>query len=104
MILYNLTVSIDEVVHDDWLVWMRKTHIPEVMNTGIFTEARISKIHAEEDGGKTYAIAYLAKSMDDLQRYQQQHAPRLQKEHSNRYAGKFAAFRTIMEVIEEFNP
>jgi hypothetical protein len=26
----------------------------------------------------------------------------LQKEHSERYAGRFAAFRTFMELVEEF--
>lgn len=102
MIIYNVTVSIDETVHEEWLQWMRTTHIPDVMSTGLFLESRISRIHAEEQGGKTYAIAYLAESMELLELYQREHAPRLQKEHSERYAGRFAAFRTFMEVVEEF--
>ncbi len=102
MIIYNVTVSIDEAVHDEWLQWMRQTHIPDVMRTGLFLESRISKIHAEEQGGLAYAIAYLSESMEDLERYQAEHAPRLQKDHSERFAGRFAAFRTFMEVVEEF--
>ena len=101
MILYNVTVSIDEAIHDEWLNWMRTVHIPDVMATGFFLEARISKIHGEE-GGKTYAIAYKVNSMRDLKQYQDEHAPRLQQEHSERYAGRFAAFRTFMELIEEY--
>ncbi len=102
MIIYNVTVSIDEAVHEEWLQWMRQTHIPDVMRTGLFLESRISKIHAEEQGGLAYAIAYLSESMEDLERYQAEHAPRLQKDHSERFAGSFAAFRTFMEVVEEF--
>ena len=102
MIIYNVTVNIDETVHEDWLHCMRTTHIPDVMNTGLFLESRISKINAEEQGGLTYAIAYLVESMDQLDLYQKEHAPRLQKEHSERYAGRFAAFRTFMELVEEF--
>jgi hypothetical protein len=34
--------------------------------------------------------------------YQEKHAPILQKDHSERYAGRFAAFRTFLTVIEEF--
>jgi hypothetical protein len=34
--------------------------------------------------------------------YSQNHAPLLQRDHSARYAGKFAAFRTVLSVIEEF--
>jgi hypothetical protein len=37
-----------------------------------------------------------------MDEYSQQHAPILQKDHSERYAGKFAAFRTILSVIEEY--
>jgi hypothetical protein len=34
--------------------------------------------------------------------YQENHAPALQKDHSEKYAGRFAAFRTFLSVIEEF--
>ncbi len=99
MILYNVTVSIDEDVHEEWLNWMKDTHIPDVMNTGMFIDNKICKIHAEEDGGKAYSIQYLAKSWADYDRYQAEFAAALQKDHSERYAGKFAAFRTILEVL-----
>jgi hypothetical protein len=102
MILYNVTVSIDESIHKDWLQWMRKVHIPDVMGTGLFLESRISKIHAAEQGGMSFAITYMAKSMYDMEVYQKEHAPRLQKEHSEKFEGKFAAFRTYLELIEEF--
>ena len=101
MILYSVTVNIDHDVHDEWLAWMKETHIPEVMETGMFVESRICRIHAEEDGGKTYSFQYLAKSMDDYDRYQNEFAPALQKDHTDKYAGKFVAFRTILEVLQQ---
>lgn len=102
MIIYNVTISIDESVQFDWLQWMRSAHIPDVMQTGHFLEARISKVHGEEEGGVTYAISYVAKSQENLDTYQAQHAPRLQAEHASKFAGKFAAFRTLLTIIEEF--
>ena len=102
MILYNVTVSIDPAIAEDWVNWMRSNHIPDVMATGCFVESRISRVHGEEEGGETYAITYLSPSQEKMDEYQQQHAPLLQKDHSERYAGKFAAFRTILLVIEEF--
>jgi hypothetical protein len=101
MILYSVTVSIDEDVHEEWLQWMQEIHIPEVMRTGKFIESRICKIHAEEVGGKSYSFQYLAKSWDDYNSYQQEHAPSLQKDHTARYGGKFVAFRTVLEVIQQ---
>ena len=60
MLLYNVTVSIDPQIEQEWLEWMRKNHIPDVMQTGCFLESRISRVHGEEQGGLTYAITYLA--------------------------------------------
>lgn len=102
MILYNVTVSIDPSIESDWLNWMRSTHIPDVMNTGCFLESRISRVHGEEEGGLTYAISYVAESQEVYDHYQKTHAPALQKDHTDRYAGKFAAFRTMLTILEEF--
>lgn len=102
MILYNVTVSIDPEVKDEWLDWMRTTHIPDVMNTGCFIESRISRVHAEEDGGLTFAISYVSESQELYDHYQATYAPRLQQDHAQRYAGRFAAFRTMLTILDEF--
>jgi hypothetical protein len=102
MVLYNVTVSIDNSVHEDWLQWMRSTHIPEVMETGCFIESRISRVHGEEEGGMTFAITYVSPSDEHLKKYEKEHALALQKDHSSKFQGKFAAFRTTLSVIEEF--
>jgi len=104
MVLYNVTVSIDPEIQEEWLQWMRSTHIPDVINTGCFIEGKISRIQGEEEGGVTYSIMYLSPSEEIYEEYQRTHAPRLQKEHTEKYAGKFAAFRTILNVIEQFHP
>ncbi len=103
MIIYNVTVSIDPDIESDWLQWMRKTHIPDVMNTQCFRESRISRVHGEEAGGLTYAITYVARSQESYDQYQRDYAPALQADHTHRYAGKFAAFRTELTLIEEFS-
>ena len=102
MILYNVTVSIDNSIHLDWLTWMRSTHIPDVMNTGCFAECRISRVHGEEEGGMTFAISYIAPTQEKLDEYQEKFATKLQSDHATKYGGKFAAFRTLLTVIEEF--
>ncbi len=102
MIIYNVTVNIDYDVHDEWLHWMKTVHIPEVMNTGMFLEAKIARILAEEEGGKSYAIQYLCESMQTYERYRDEFAPALQEAHTVRFAGKFVAFRTLLKVENHF--
>lgn len=103
MIIYNVTVKIESSIHDDWLQWMTQKHIQDVMDTGLFTDAQIRRLLIDhEDGDTTYSIQYRLKSMDDLQQYQDQHAKRLQAEHTERYKGKYVAFRTLMEEIQTY--
>ena len=101
MIIYNVTVNIEDDVHTDWIAWMKEIHIPEVMNTGYFLENKIAKVITtqEDETGHTYAIQYTCNSMNDLDEYQKKCAPKLQEEHTARYSGKFVAFRTLLEIV-----
>ncbi|MCE2685764.1 MAG: DUF4286 family protein [Cryomorphaceae bacterium] len=102
MIIYNVTVSIDQAVEQDWLNWMRVQHIPAVLQTGCFLESRLSRVNGEEDGGCTYSVMYLAPDQEALDHYQTEFAPALQQDHAARYQGRFAAFRTTLQLIEEY--
>ena len=99
MYIYNVTVTLEESIRDEWLAWMKEIHIPDVMRTGIFTESKICKLVTEEPEF-TYAVQYMFRSMEDLRKYRDEFAPNLQKEHSEKFKGKFVAFRTILEIIE----
>jgi predicted solute-binding protein len=103
MIIYNVTVNIEESIQQEWLAWMQEIHIPEVMNTGMFVSAKMSRVLVEEQmGGITYSIQYSCKSKAKLDEYQVKFAPQLQREYTKKYQGKFVAFRTLLEVISEF--
>ena len=101
MIIYNVTVSLSPEIEKDWLNWMKSKHIADVMNTKMFSEYRLSKVLTDpEEGGINYAIQYTCESMKKLEEYQSLFAPKLQKEHTDRYQDKFIAIRTLLEVIQ----
>lgn len=101
MLTYNVTVTVDLAVHEDWLRWMRETHIPEVMMTGMFISYRLCRLTGHEhDDAEIYSVQYLVKDMDHLRRYMNEFAPELQRLHKERYDGRYAAFRSVMEVID----
>jgi hypothetical protein len=104
MIIYNVTVLIEESAHIDWVKWMKEKHIPDVLNTGMFLECRFSKVLTEEETEYSYSIQYLCKDQETLDQYQNVFAPALQQEHTEKYSGKFHAFRTLMQVQELFLP
>jgi len=100
MILYNVTIKIEPSINEDWLKWMKEIHIPDVMKTNMFIENRLCKMLTNvEPDGITYAVQYLCKDMDTFQLYQKEYAKALQADHTDRYKGKYVAFRTLMEVL-----
>lgn len=99
MIIYNVTVSVDHDIHEEWLEWMKEVHIPDVMATGLFKENRILRVLTGEHSETTFSVQYDCESMEHLEKYQELHAPGLQKEHTDRYGEKCIAFRTLLEVV-----
>ncbi|TRZ43960.1 DUF4286 family protein [Robertkochia solimangrovi] len=102
MYIYNVTINIDESVHDAWVKWMQESHIPEMMSTGKFTNARMVKVLVEEEmGGITYSVQFLTESKEILERYYQEDADRLRALALKAFPNKFVAFRTELEIISE---
>ncbi len=103
-IVYNVTIKVDKSAEVEWRQWMQEQHIPDVMNTNCFLESKFNKVlFVDDDEGSMYTVQYTCESMMKLQEYQGSHAPKLQKEHQNRYKDKCVAFRSVMEVIDKYN-
>jgi len=102
MIIYNVTINVDESIHQEWFNWIQ-LHIPKVLATGKFTEAKLTKVLVEEDmGGVTYSVQYRAKSRADLDSYYKHDADRLRNDGLSKFADKMLAFRTELEIIDEY--
>jgi len=101
MIIYNVTVKINKSAEGEWLNWMKEIHIPALMATGDFVSNRFCRLLGapHDDNDVTYVIQYYCNSIEDLQHYQQNFAPALQKEYNEKFKGLFVAFRTVMEEI-----
>jgi hypothetical protein len=100
MILYNVTVNINNEVEQEWLSWMKKVHIPDVMATGKFIDNKLYKLlHETEDNSTNYSVQYFAKSMNEVLDYQMNHSPKLQQDVQDKFKDKFVVFRSVMELI-----
>ena len=65
---------------------------------------KLSKILAEEAGGRSYSIQYLLNNWEDYNLYQFKYATNLQKEHLQKFGNKCVAFRTLLRVDKVFTP
>ncbi len=101
MILYNITINIENDIQAEWLQWMQEHHIPSILLTGLFVDNKILKLLTEiENSGTTYSFQYFLNSMEDYMTYEHNFAASLRAEHDARYGGRYVAFRTLLEVID----
>ncbi len=102
MYIYNVTTNIDESVHDEWIQWMKEIHIPDVLATGKFLNAKMSKVLMEEEmGGITYSVQFTTINRETLEKYYAEDAPILREDALKRFPNKFVSFRTELEIISE---
>ena len=101
MILYNITVSVNQEGVKEWLEYMMNDHIPAVMQTGHFRDYKLCRVEGDEQGGETYAVQYLAFSTKAFNTYNTDCAPDLQADFHKTWGSKAVAFRTILPVLFE---
>lgn len=105
MLIYNVTINVDDTVHEQWLEWMKDKHVPNMLATGKFTHAKMVKVLVEEDmGGITYSIQYTTKNRSTLEAYYKEDADRLRADAQKMFPNKFVAFRTELEVVSQQIP
>jgi len=100
MILYNVTIGIDKEIENEWLAWMRATHIPAVMSTGIFVEFKFYKVLTHEDDASTsYCVQYFTPTINEFNEYLNVYAPKLVEEHHQKFKDRHVAFRSLLEEV-----
>jgi Domain of unknown function (DUF4286) len=100
VIIYCVTVTIEAAIEREWLDWMRRVHVPDVLRTNCFGGGIIAKLIEPKSDEPTYVIQYRSSSMEEHQRYRDHFAAALQQEHSDRFNGRFRASRQILEEYE----
>ena len=102
MIIYNVTLHVEDAAREAWVAWMQNTHIPEVLATGKFREARLCRVlTGASQGGTSYAVQYLVSDRELLERYYQEDAPRLRQALADGFGDQVVAFRTELELISQ---
>lgn len=100
MIIYNVTVKIEHVIANQWLLWLKNVHIPELIGTGCFTHATILRLmEVDETDGPTYAIQYHAESKALYNRYIDKFSDDMRKKSIDKWGNQFIAFRSVMQVV-----
>ena len=102
MILFSLTVNIDNDIEDDWLEWMRQTFIPSLWLTGFFHEKRFLKLLNEDlqGNGITYSLQLTLEGIGRMKEFEANHLQDFRNMLYGKYSGRLVDFFTILETVD----
>lgn len=101
MILYNVTIKVEQKIASEWLQWMLNEHIATAIQTKCFFDYKVVRLLEVDDSeGPTYAIQFFAESKADYNRYIELHAARIEKNSFEKWGEQFVAFSSVMEVVK----
>ena len=95
MISYEVTLQAQPALASAVEKFMRESHIPAILSTGCFADIRFSRASTGR-----FRTAYRADSEADLDRYLQDHAPRLRAEFAERFPENVNVTRETWVLME----
>ena len=99
MILYNITVIVEEGIESDWLNWINDTFVPQALSSNLLVSQRLLKVLDSPNEGVTYCLQFIADKLEDYNRFRDNHAADLLNSHNLKFTNKAVFFSTVMEFI-----
>jgi hypothetical protein len=100
MFVYNVTVKVSVSMAEEWIIWLKKEHIPDVLGTGCFEHAQVYRLLEVDDAeGPTYVVQYRVAKEEDYQHYLEKFAPDMRQRSYDKWGDRFIAFRSFMQVL-----
>jgi len=101
MIVYNISIKINNAIGAEWVDWQKEEHIPDVMATGQFYDVKFYRLlEQHESDDLTYIVQYFASSIDHYNTYIRDFAQSLRQKAFDKWGSQFIAFRTIMQAVD----
>lgn len=99
MLLFNVTVIIEEASAPEWLTWMQEDHISRLMEKDCFVSYRLLKIVDSPNEGVSYCVQFIAENEAKHQTFLDLHEQQFTAEMYTKYPNKLVTFSTLMEFV-----
>lgn len=97
MIVYEVTLQVDAALAGQVEAHMRGEHIPAIAATGCFQQIQFDRASPAR-----FRTRYFAANQSDLDRYLEQHAPRLRTEFQARFPAGVRLTRETWSTIQSW--
>ena len=98
MVTYEITALVPSHLITAYERYMRERHIPEILETGCFQGAVLTR-----GAPGRYRIRYEARIEADLERYLAEHAPRLRAEFTSHFPEGVTVSREVWVAVQAWD-
>jgi hypothetical protein len=99
MILFNITIIIEDSIDKQWLNWMNSEFIPSAMESNLIASNRLLKVLDSPNEGITYCLQFVIDNIDSYNQFKTSHLPLIMDNHAAQFSNRFVSFSTLMEFI-----
>lgn len=99
MIIFNVTTILDENIQEEFLDYMQKVHMPELMATHLFTGCKLYRLTEPQNEGVTYCAQYFLEDKENLEKYRSQYSFQLDKDFKEKFETQFVQFSSVLESV-----
>ncbi len=99
MLVYTLTVNVEESVSADWLSWMKEEFLLPMMQTHSFERYNFFKVLHDTDG-HTFTFQFFCKDLNSFEHFELNFKASLLKSLSDSFPGKVVYFNTLLEQMQ----
>lgn len=101
MLIYNTSYHLAEDLEKNFLIWMKKVHIPETKQEGTLKNPRLCKILShQQPGDVSYTLQWEVEDSTTLHRWHIKHGEVAASEINKIFNEKVMFFHTLMRVEE----
>ena len=103
MVLYNITLNIDNDITEACLDYLKRFYVPQATQSGVMHSLKIHKVLPYDDSDAqsgSYAIQFNVKNVDTLNYWIEHEGQHISKRLVERFGDKVAGFTTVLEEID----
>ena len=101
MIIYNITVLIEETIEQEWLYYVQSAMIPSILDTGFFNSGKLLQVTDSPNEGLTFCLQFSTNEISSLQSYQSLYSQQLESAHQLAFPNQLVTFNSTMKLINE---
>ncbi len=101
MYVYNITIKVQSSIANEWVVWQKEVHIPEIMATGLFNDYKFYQLlEQDESDGQTFVTQFFASTIDEYDQYINVYSGPLREKAFSKWGDKFIGFRSLLASVQ----